>query len=110
MGWRNAAAWLGSCLHTPGEDQGITSLHPHIHITLSILATTSRDQGAMTPPRLRGITAPKYKLSHTYNEPDKGVTQIDTNICRGTEAAGWGDEGWCWCLGNCRGAVTGEER
>ena len=43
-------------------------------------------------------------------EPDKSVTQIDKNIRRGTEAAGWGDEAWCWCLGNCRGAVTGEER
>ena len=83
MGCRNAAAWLGSCLQTPGEDQGITSLHLSIHITLSILATTSRDQGAMTSPRLRGVTAPKYKLSHTYNEPHQCYAGKLTRIFAG---------------------------
>ena len=56
----------GSWLLTPHQAQGITSLHPPYHIV------NTRDQGAMTPPRLRGITAPKYELSYTI-EPDPSV-------------------------------------
>ena len=72
MGWRNAAARLG--LLAPDSAPGSGDYIPpsSIHITLSILATTSRDQGAMTPPQLRGITAPKYELSYTI-EPDPSV-------------------------------------
>ena len=68
----NGLEECGGLARAPGSwlRTRLRGLHPCILHPYHIVNT--RDQGAMTPPQLRGITAPKYELSYTI-EPDPSV-------------------------------------